>query len=300
MLQISAAGILANSATREFPAQRSGQGGAVGIDFIIAFTRAKPWSVLVMASTSPASAAAAGSPVDYPTRDGRPLGETPLHASVIVNTQHMLVDWFAHDPMTYVWGNMMMYYVPGDKWKHLSPDVFVVRGVPKDKYRKYYLTWEEGKAPDLVVEITSQSTRKEDLQKKMRLYRDVLKVSEYFLFDPEGEYLTPRLQGYRLKETQYVAIEPVDGRLPSEVTSLHFEADGTDLRLWDPASGKRLLNRQERAETAEERAETAEERAETAEERAETAEAERQKTEAENAELRREIEALRRQREGSA
>ncbi|MEX0712639.1 MAG: Uma2 family endonuclease [Pirellulales bacterium] len=232
-----------------------------------------------MASTSPASAAAAGSPVDYPTRDGRPLGETPLHASVIVNTLHMLVDWFARDPMTYVWGNMMMYYAPGDQLKHLSPDVFVVRGVPKNKYRRYYLTWEEGKAPDLVVEITSQSTHKEDLQIKMRLYRDVLKVSEYFLFDPEGEYLTPRLQGYRLKETQYVAIEAVDGRLPSEVTSLHFEADGTDLRLWDPASGKRLLNRQERAETAEERAETAE---------------------AENAQLRRELEALRRRRKGSA
>ena len=39
-----------------------------------------------------------------------------------------------------------MYYVEGDKHRHVSPDVFVVRGIPKG-LRDYYLVWEEGRAP---------------------------------------------------------------------------------------------------------------------------------------------------------
>jgi Uma2 family endonuclease len=214
------------------------------------------------------------------------LGETPLHASVIVNILHMLVDWFARDPTTYVWGNMMMYYVPGDKWKHVSPDVFVVRGVPRDKYRECYLTWEEGKGPDLVVEVTSRSTRNEDVREKMRLYRDVLKVSEYFLFDPKAEHLNPPLQGYRLKENQYLPIEPIEDRLPSEVVSLHFEADGSELRLWDPVGGKRLLTRQESLAAA-----TAQ--LQQADVRSQQDQARLQQADAEIAELRRQLDSFR-------
>ena len=71
------------------------------------------------------------------------------------------------------------------------------RGIAK-KQRENYLIWEEGKAPDLVIELTSKSTKREDQQKKRELYRDVLRVSEYFLFDPTEDYLKPPLQGFRL------------------------------------------------------------------------------------------------------
>ena len=65
--------------------------------------------------------------------------------------------------------------------------------------------------------MTSPSTRDEDLKEKFALYRDVLKVREYFLFDPKAEYLEPPLQGYRLVDGEYVPIPSVAGRLPSEV-----------------------------------------------------------------------------------
>ena len=61
--------------------------------------------------------------------------------------------WFANDPQVYVSGNMFIYYVPGDRLRHISPDVFVVRGVPKLPERRRYLVWEEGKGPDLVIEL---------------------------------------------------------------------------------------------------------------------------------------------------
>ena len=60
--------------------------------------------------------------------------------------------------MVYVSGNLLVYYVPGDRLRHLSPDVFVAKGVPK-RERLNYLMWEEGKGPDVVIELTSSSMR---------------------------------------------------------------------------------------------------------------------------------------------
>ena len=208
------------------------------------------------------------------------MAETPLHRQNMTNQIAMLDDWFADDPLTYVSGNMFVYYTRGDRNKHVAPDVFVVRGVPKDKLRKTYRIWEEGKSLDAILELTSQSTREEDEEDKFFLYRDVLKVPEYFLFDPYAEYLVPPLKGYRLIRRKYVAIEPVAGRLPSEVLGLHLEADGPMLRLYDPAAGRWLPTPAEKVAAAE----AAKEQADRAKEQAE----------AENRRLRRELQALRR------
>ena len=86
------------------------------------------------------------SEVDYPTSDGRPMGETEVHRDDMISLIQALQHHFGNDPMVCVSGNLLLYYVPGDKRRHLSPDVFVVRGIPK-RERKYYLVWEEGRAP---------------------------------------------------------------------------------------------------------------------------------------------------------
>jgi Uma2 family endonuclease len=104
--------------------------------------------------------ATTGREVEYPTSDGRPMAETPLHMQEMIDLIETLQDHFAAEPNVYVWGNMMLFYAEGDPRKHISPDVFVVRGVPKNTPRDYYLTWKEGKAPDLIIEITSKTTRR--------------------------------------------------------------------------------------------------------------------------------------------
>ena len=177
----------------------------------------------------------------YPTRDGKPVGETPVHRDILFELVYVLRRWLEADPMAYVSGNMLMYYVQGDNCKHVSPDVFVTLGIPDDgRRRDAYFAWEEGKGPDFVVELASKATRREDQGAKLALYRDVLHVREYFLFDPYGEYLTPPLKGFRRVEGQYQPIEPVEGRLPSEVTGLHLEPAVEDVRLFDPATGRHL------------------------------------------------------------
>jgi Uma2 family endonuclease len=167
------------------------------------------------------------------------MAETDLHYRLMTESRQTLEMRYANDPNVYVSGNLLVYYIPENKRRHVSPDVFVVKGVPK-KQRDYFLVWEESRSPDAVIELTSSSTRKEDTTKKFKLYRDVLKVREYFLFDPRGDYLKPTLQGYRLSRREYVPIAPIADRLPSTVLGLHLERNGTDLRFFDPQTGEWL------------------------------------------------------------
>src|SRR5437588_5992969 len=123
---------------------------------------------------------------EYPTSDGRPMAETDLHRDLMIALIQTLQAWYAREPFVYVSGNLLVFYEPDNRRRHLSPDVFVVKGVPKHR-RDNYLIWEEGRGPDVVIELTSASTRNEDVEEKMGLYRDVLRVPEYFLFDPQQE-----------------------------------------------------------------------------------------------------------------
>ena len=189
--------------------------------------------------------------VEYKNSDGKPMAETELHLKDMIDTIQVLDDYFADRPNVYVCGNLLLYYEEGNPRKHVAPDVLVALDVPKEPKRDYYLVWKEKKAPDFVVEITSKSTKQEDVKKKFGIYRDTLKVSEYFLFDPRAEYLEPPLQGLWLVGGDYVPIEPVAGRLPSRVLGLHLERDGEQLRLFNPASGQRLLTRLEGRAAAE-------------------------------------------------
>ena len=213
----------------------------------------------------------------YPTSDGRPMGETDLHRKAMIKAIETLEMFYA-GKQVYVSGNILLFYRPGDRRKHVSPDLLVVKGLEPHN-RENYLLWKEGKSPDMVLEVTSKSTRAEDQEEKYAIYRDVLGVREYFLFDPLGEYLDPQLQGHRLSAGAYQPIEPVNGRLPSEELGLGLEQAGSELRFCNSRTGKWLPTLEE----ARKEAEAARKEAEAASKAAE----------AENAKLRREIEALR-------
>jgi Uma2 family endonuclease len=244
---------------------------------------------------------------DYPTTDGKPMAETDWHRNLMVALIETLKVFYAAKKRVYVSGNLLVFYEPGNKRKHVSPDVFVVKGVRKHD-RPNYLVWQEGKAPNLVIELTSSTTRKEDLNSKYKLYQNVLKVKEYFLFDPREDYLDPPQQGYRLRKGVYQPIRAVRGRLPSQVLGLHLERSGEELRLFDPATGQWLptpaeqkgLERQARqqAEAKCERERQARQQAETARQQSEAARQlerqARQVAEAEIERLSRELEDLRR------
>jgi Uma2 family endonuclease len=198
-----------------------------------------------------ATVASAPPEIEYPSSDGEPMAETPIHRDVMLDQIVTLKAHFADEPDVYVSGNMMMYYVEGNADKSVSPDVFVTLGIPKLPERDVYKLWVEGKGPDAVIEVTSKSTARVDQRRKFDLYRDVLKVQEYFMFDPREKTLAGiSLCGYRLIDGEYELIPMTDGRLPSEVLGLHLETSGEQLRLYDPDRGVYLPTPAEIRETA--------------------------------------------------
>ncbi|HEY2910008.1 MAG TPA: Uma2 family endonuclease [Gemmataceae bacterium] len=189
-------------------------------------------------------------PNEYPTSDGKPMAETDVHRNLMVELIETLQIWFANSESTYVSGNMLVFYEPGDKRRHLAPDVFVVTKSHKHE-RGNFVIWEEGRSLDVVIEVTSKTTMREDLGKKSTLYLTKLGVKEYYLFDPKEEYLKPSFQAFRRVGERFVPIEPVAGRFPSKLLKLHLERSGWQLRLWDPVRKQRVPTRAERLAAAE-------------------------------------------------
>jgi Uma2 family endonuclease len=176
--------------------------------------------------------------IEYPTSDGQPMAETTLHREIMADTIAALERRYADTPDVWVGGNLFLCYEKGNPSAALAPDVLLAKGVSKWK-RPNYLLWQEV-PPALIVEITSRSTRREDLGKKKRVYESI-GIEEYFLFDPYGEYLDPQLQGYRLAGTRYQPIRAArDGSVVSPATGLTLQTEGNRLRLVDTAIGEPL------------------------------------------------------------
>ncbi|MXY53008.1 MAG: Uma2 family endonuclease [Gammaproteobacteria bacterium] len=183
---------------------------------------------------------------EYPESDGKPMAETPIHMKAMNDAIMPLEEHYAERDDVYVGGNMMMYYVEDSPRKSVSADVFVAFGPSREPLRRVWKTWEEGKLADFVLEVTSKSTRRDDEERKRDIYRR-LGVTEYWQFDPTGDYLEPVLKGRRLNATG--AYRPIrvttapDGTLrgESKVLGLHLCLDGSRLRLFDSATSAFLL-----------------------------------------------------------
>lgn len=190
----------------------------------------------------------------YPTRDGKPMGETDKHRELMAYLIAALKTHFADKQYVYVSGNNFVFWEEGNPKARISPDAYVVFGAEM-RLRDSYMAWKEGGLlPNVVFEVTSRKTQREDVESKLPLYEQTLQTPEYFLFDPTGDYLRPRLQGYRLVDGRYDRLELVNGRLHSEQLGLDLVQDDETLRLFDPAKSEFLpdfLEQAYRMETAE-------------------------------------------------
>jgi len=176
-----------------------------------------------------------------------------------------------------------------------GPDVFFVANVDGRCDRKSWVVWqEEGRYPDLIVELLSPSTARVDRTTKKTLYERTFRTPEYFLYEPETE----ALDGFRLLDGAYQPVKADrhpgrEGRLWSSQLGLWLgrwkgrrkNLDATWLRLYD--SDGRLIPTPEEAER--QRAEAERQRAEAEHQRAEAerqrADSERQRADAAEAEL---------------
>lgn len=121
---------------------------------------------------------------ELPYDDGNPM-ESPRHKAQMDLLIDALLPWLATREDGFVGGNMFVYFslaqVRNRDFK--GPDFFVVLGVPKGE-RLSWVVWEEEKAPDIVIELLSESTSGLDKNEKKQVYQNQLRVPEYFWFDP--------------------------------------------------------------------------------------------------------------------
>jgi Uma2 family endonuclease len=139
--------------------------------------------------------------------DGVPM-ESGWHVKNMTLLINQIEHHFRDRDDFYVGGNMFIYYSPQQARNRdfRGPDFFFVNDVNRYPLRKYWVVWEENlTTPDVVIELSSESTKDEDHGPKFRIYRDTLRVGNYFIYDPE----TRLLEGWRLeKGKKYVPIRP--------------------------------------------------------------------------------------------
>ncbi len=185
----------------------------------------------------------------YPSSDGQPLADNGWQLTAIVDAISVLRVRFMDRRDVFVFGDMLIYYAQGDPGKSVAPDVCVAFGVPKDE-RMVFKLWEEGTAPDFVLEVASRTTWLDDRDRKRALYEE-LGIAEYWRFDPRGEFFQPSLQGMSLEEGQF---RPLPERLRggmrevrSAVLGLDLRAESGRVRFRDPATGTDLTTYEETA-----------------------------------------------------
>ena len=194
------------------------------------------------------------------------------------NSQH-LVEHFGHEDTTIVTAEAYISPVPTSSRQGLfHPDLLIAFNVDPEAAsdRNGYVTEEQGKPPDFVLEIASPSTGRRDVTVKRDGYA-ALGIPEYWRFDDSGgrRHGAP-LAGDRLVDGVYqpIPIERIDDRTHqgySAVLDLHLRWEDGRLGWYDPATGRhipRFGDERDRANAEQEARIQAEARAEAERDRA--------------------------------
>ncbi len=197
--------------------------------------------------------------------DEPPL-ETTLHLQQMILLLNCL-HWIWKDRNDYfAAGNLTVYYSPRKRKSEdfRGPDFFVALDTQPHP-RKSWMVWEEdGKYPNVIVELLSDSTAEVDRTTKKRLYAETFRTPEYFWFDPDGQ----EFAGFMLVRGQYEPIAPTEqGWLWSEQLQLYLGVYSQMLRFFE-ADGQLVPTPAEAAIAAQQSAVTAAQNAIAAEQRA--------------------------------
>lgn len=181
--------------------------------------------------------------VFYPESDGKPMAETAFHIDTITYLYQVLKTYFSEKNDVAIIADMMFYYEQGNPYKSISPDVMIVKGVGKH-FRRVFKLWEEN-VPEVIFEISSRKTWREDLQKKFFLYQQ-FGVKEYYIFDPEYDYLSDEpLVAFHLKNGEFETVKVKKGRVFSPALQLEIVDTGENLRLYNRETKEFLKTNEE-------------------------------------------------------
>lgn len=190
----------------------------------------------VITSTSSFNSQTPPTEIDFPPGNlwsDEPNLESDLHRDQI-DLLIRLIKWHWRNRNDfYATGNLTVYYSPNQKKSEdfRGPDFFVALGAEK-KDRRSWVVWKEnGKYPNIIIELLSDSTAAVDRGEKKSIYQDTWRVPDYFWFHPD----TLEFQGFHLVDGHYEPLTPTtQGWLWSEQLNLHLGVDNRILRFFTP------------------------------------------------------------------
>ncbi|MBD1933422.1 MULTISPECIES: Uma2 family endonuclease [Cyanophyceae] len=186
--------------------------------------------------------------------------EPPLESELHLRQMVLLIqclEWWWRDRMDfYACGNLTIYYSPRQRKSEQfrGPDFFVVLGTQR-KPRKSWVVWEEdGKYPNVIVEILSSKTAATDRGLKKQIYQDIFRTPDYFGFSPDSL----EFKGFHLLDGRYQELEPkANGWLWSQQLELYLGIHESRLRFFT-AEGQLIPTPEEMAQQERQQKEQAE------------------------------------------
>jgi hypothetical protein len=174
--------------------------------------------------------------VVYPESGGKPMAENTLQWDWMVKIIEELRIQFKGQSV-FVAGNLFWYPVQGDPTTVAAPHAMVVFGRPAG-YRGSYRQWEEdGIAPQVVFEVFSPNSTREEMYLKLCWY-EKYGVEEYYLIDPHSN----QLQGWARRGEYLKSVYPLTG-FTSPRLKVRFDVVG-EVVLYTP-EGRPFQNRDE-------------------------------------------------------
>ena len=160
---------------------------------------------------------------------------------------HHLVQHLGNPETTIVAGERYIIREPGTPAADRRfPDLLIAFDANPEAYQdsNSYVISEQGKPPDFVMEIASQSTGQEDTGNKRTWYAD-LGIPEYWRFDQTGRFHGSRLAGDRLVDGRYepIAIKEVEEEVLqgySAALGLFVRWERGELRWHDSETGQEI------------------------------------------------------------
>jgi Uma2 family endonuclease len=208
--------------------------------------------------------------------------EPPLESYLHLQQMLLLLkclDWLWRDRTDYfAAGNLTVYYSPNQRKSEVfrGPDFFVVLNTEK-RPRKSWVVWEEdGKYPNVIIELLSDSTARTDRELKKQIYQESFRTPDYFWFDPDSL----EFKGFHLVDGVYQDLPPnQQGWLWSQQLQLFLGVHDNQLRFFSaeealiPTPEEAATEAKTTAEAERQRADAEHQRAEAERQRAEQLEA---------------------------
>lgn len=179
-------------------------------------------------------------PVEHEEKE---MGETSYHIKLITNFLQILLNFFHQRDDVFLSANMNIYYEENNPFRWYAPDLLIAFGVPNVE-RSSYLLIREKVFPQIVFEVASEKTWRNDVEEKLRFY-DIYGAEEYYIFDPEFAYLPEPMMAFHRRGGRLVKMEIANDRIFSPLLGLEIVQDEGKFRLFNQNTREFLLTLEE-------------------------------------------------------